>query len=312
MKPLQGVVPVVPTPFLPDESIDVSSLRRVVDWIAGRGLAGMCLPAYGSEFYKLSEAERDQVITVAVEVNNGRLPVVAQANHGSARVVIELAERYQALGVDIISFALPRQFATSSKELLDYCGTIASATPLPILIQDFNPGGPTIDSEFVATINGRHKNFRYVKLEAPMMVDTVVAIREQLEERVVVLEGWGGLYMLEGIAAGIGGIMPGAAIADLLDMVFTDAHSGDLTSAHELFGSLLPYINFSLQNFELFLQMEKRVLVRRGFIESPTVRSPSHILSSTESEHVDFLIAQLERTANMRSPSIEWIRTGAS
>ena len=97
MKPLQGVVPVVPTPFLPDESIDVGSLRRVVDWIAGRGLAGMCLPAYGSEFYKLSEAERDQVITVAVEVNNGRLPIVAQANHGSARVVIELAERYQAL-----------------------------------------------------------------------------------------------------------------------------------------------------------------------------------------------------------------------
>ena len=144
------------------------------------------------------------------------------------------------------------------------------------------------------------------------MVDTVTAIREQLGDRVVVLEGWGGLYMLEGIAAGIGGIMPGAAIADLLDRVFTDAHSGDPTSAYDLFGSLLPYINFSLQNFELFLQMEKRVLVRRGFIESPTVRSPSRTLSSTESEYVDFLIAQLERNANMKSPGIEWIGTGVS
>ena len=309
---LQGVVPVVPTPFFPDESIDVSSLHRVVDWIAGRGLGGMCLPAYGSEFYKLSEAERDQVITVAVEANNGRLPVVAQANHGSARVVVELAKRYQELGADVIPFALPRQFGISTKELLDYCGTIASATPLPILIQDFNPGGPTIDSEFVAALNRQHSNFRYVKLEDPMMVDTVTAIRDQLGDQVLVLEGWGGLYMLEGIAAGIDGIMPGAAIADLLDMVFADAHSGDPTRAHDLFGSLLPYINFSLQNFELFLRMEKRVLLRRGLIESPTVRSPSHTLSSTESEYVDFLIAQLERTANMRSPGIEWMGTGVS
>ena len=75
----------MPTPFSPDESIDTESLASVVDWIAGQELAGMCLPAYGSEFYKLTEAERDQVVGVAVEANGGRVPVVAQANHISSR-----------------------------------------------------------------------------------------------------------------------------------------------------------------------------------------------------------------------------------
>ena len=82
--------------------------------------------------------------------------------------------------------------------------------------------------------------------------------------------------MLEGIAAGIDGIMPGAAIADLHDTVLDAAVSQQPQRAHDLFGALLPYISFSLQDFELFLQIEKRVLVRRGLIASPTVRALSH------------------------------------
>jgi 4-hydroxy-tetrahydrodipicolinate synthase len=83
---IRGVVPVVPTPFHPDESIDFESFRKVVDWIAGSNLAGMCLPAYGSEFYKLSDIERDELVAAAIEVCDGRVPVIAQANHTSTRL----------------------------------------------------------------------------------------------------------------------------------------------------------------------------------------------------------------------------------
>ena len=67
--------------------------------------------------------------------------------------------------------------------------------------------------------------------------------------------------------------------------------------AHDLFGSLLPYISFSLQDFELFLQIEKRVLVRRGIIASPAVRALSRTPSEAMSAHIDFLIDQVERLA---------------
>ena len=294
---LRGVVPVVPTPFGPDESIDIESLASVVDWIAGRGLAGMCLPAYGSEFYKLTEAERDQVVAVAVEANTGRVPVLAQANHPSARIAADLARRYTDIGADVISFAIPRQFASSDADIIEYCAAVAAATPLPILIQDFNPGGPTMGAALVTEILERCDNFRFVKLEDPMMVDRLIAIRSAAAGRIGILEGWGGLYMLEGVSAGIDGIMPGAAIADLLDSVFAAAVSEQREQAHDLFGSLLPYIGFGLQDFELFLQIEKRTLARRGLIASPTVRALSRTPSGAVLARVDFLIDQVERLA---------------
>ena len=294
---LRGVVPVVPTPFRPDESIDIESLASVADWIAGRGLAGMCLPAYGSEFYKLTETERDQVVQVAVEANRGRVPVVAQANHVSSRVAAELARRYSDMGADVISFAIPRQFGSSDHDIIEYCAAVAAATPRPILIQDFNPGGPTIGAALVTEVLDRCDNFRFVKLEDPMMVDRLIAIRSATAGRVGILEGWGGLYMLEGVAAGIDGIMPGAAIADLLDLVFAAAASQQRERAHDLFGSLLPYISFGLQDFELFLQIEKRTLARRGLIASPTVRALSHTPSPAVLAYINFLIDQIERLA---------------
>ena len=294
---LRGVVPVVPTPFGPDESIDFESLASVVDWIAGRGLAGMCLPAYGSEFYKLAEAERDQVVRAAVEANGGRVPVVAQANHASSRIAADLARRYSEMGADVISFAIPRQFGSSQADIVEYCATVAAATPRPILIQDFNPGGPTMGEALASELHSRCGNFRFVKLEDPMMVDRLIAIRSATGGQVGILEGWGGLYMLEGLAAGIDGIMPGAAVADLLDSVFTAARSPSRARAHDLFGALMPYISFGLQDFELFLHIEKRTLARRGLIASPTVRALSHTPSPAVSAHIDFLIEQVGRLA---------------
>ena len=294
---IRGVVPVVPTPFNPDESIDFASLRHLVDWIAGQGLAGMCLPAYGSEFYKLSGAEREQVVSAAVEACGGRVPVAAQANHPSARAAAGLARRYDRMGADVISFAIPRQFAASDSDILDYCATVASATSRPVLVQDFNPSGPTMGADVIAALSARHENFRFVKLEEPMMLDKLIAIGSRVRGRVGILEGWGGLYMLEGVAVGIDGIMPGAAIADLLDVVFSAARSGERRRAHDLFGSLLPFINFALQDFELFLHAEKRTLVRRGLIESATVRSLTHTPSPAVLAHLDFLIKQILRIA---------------
>ena len=295
MKALAGIVPVIPTPFAEDESIDERSLRAVVDWVARTGLGGMCLPAYASEFYKLTEAERARVVAVAIETNDGRVPLVAQANHGSNRIARELARTYEGMGADLISFALPRQFATGESDLLRFAGAIADAVSVPVLIQDFNPGGASIGAEFIATLHRQHGNVRYVKLEEPLLVDKVVAIRERLGDAVGVLEGWGGYYMLEGILAGICGVMPGVAIADLLDAVFRARADGHGERAYRLFAAALPLIAFGLQNMELFLHVEKRLLVRRGLLSTAAVRSLTFTASPHLDAHIDYLSGQIMR-----------------
>ena len=292
---INGVVPVIPIPFHEDESIDEASLRRTVDFVAAQPMEAMCLPAYGSEFYKLSEAERERVIGLAIEVCAGRIPVITQANHGSSMIAAELARRYEAMGADLISFAIPRQFGTSDADLLRYCGRIADAVSCPILIQDFNPGGPTIGPEFIADLHRQHANFRYAKLEEPLIADKVVRIRDRVGDDVGILEGWGGYYMLEAIPAGVCGIMPGVPICDLLDRVYRARQGGEAERAYDLFGLLLPFINFTLQDFEPFLQVEKRLLMRRGLFAGAHCRSLTFSPSQAVRAHIDFLMTQMQR-----------------
>lgn len=290
---IQGIVPVIPLPFTEDESIDTPRLLAAVDFAARRQMAAVCLPAYGSEFYKLSEAERQEVVALAIEVCDGRIPVIAQANHPSAKIAAEVARRYEELGADVISFALPRQFGATETDLLDYCGKIAAAVSCPLLVQDFNPGGPTVSAEFIAAAAERFSNIAYFKLEEPMILDKLTKVRERIGDRVGILGGWGGFYMLESIAGGMCGFMPGLGVCDLLDRVFQAARNADRQTAYNLFGTVLPYIAFSLQDFELFLQLEKRLLVRRGLFVSPKCRALTRTLSPEVSRHADFLIDQV-------------------
>ncbi|MEA1952242.1 MAG: dihydrodipicolinate synthase family protein [Planctomycetota bacterium] len=292
---IDGVVPVLPVPFHKDESIDEKSLARLAEFTATHGAAAMCLPAYGSEFYKLTEAERERVIGIAIEANAGRIPVVTQANHGSAGVAAQLAKRYASIGADVISFAIPRMFATTDADVLRFCGTICDAVDVPILIQDFNPGGPTIDAEFIETLHRNHPNFSYAKLEEPLIIDKLARIRDRVGDSVGILEGWGGFYMLEAIPLGICGLMPGVPLLEILDRVYRAKKAGEDARAYDLYGSVLPFIAFTLQDFEIFLQVEKRLLVRRGLIAEHTLRGLTYSLSPECEAHVDFLCTQVMR-----------------
>jgi 4-hydroxy-tetrahydrodipicolinate synthase len=268
---LRGVVPVIPTPFRADESIDREGLAACIEFAVRCGVCAVCLPAYASEFYKLTDAERHQVVETAIRTAASRVAVMAQSNHPSARGAAELARRYANLGADLISFAIPRQFALPAADLLDYCRTICRAVQLPVLIQDFNPGGPTVGAEFARTLLEECPNFRYLKLEEPLLSGKVRAIREASGDRIGVLEGWGGMYLLDLIPAGICGLMPGLGAADLLQAIWELGVKGRLDEALDRFQVVLPQLVFSLQSMELFLCLEKRLLAARGVLDESSV-----------------------------------------
>ncbi len=273
---IDGIVPVIPTPFDENEAIDFASLERLVDFAIDSHAAAICLPAYGSEFYKLSDAERESLIPIAVKRAGGRIPVIAQANHDSAKIAAQTARRFASLGADVIGVALPRRFPATDLDLLRYCGQIASAVSVPLLIQDFNPGGPTISADFLLQLHRQHANVKYVKLEEPLVAAKLRAVHDCVGEAVGMFTGWGGLYLIDGLSMGGCGAMPGTALCDLFARVWREEKEN--RAGGTLFANLLPYITFSLQTFELLLAMEKRVLVRRGIISSDIRRNVTRTL----------------------------------
>ena len=289
-KNIKGIVPVLPTPFLPDESIDLHSLKRIVRFCVKQGFSAICLPAYASEFYKLALEERYQVVTTAVQAAEGQIQVIAQSNHYSGSLAAEIAVQNEKLGADVISVAVPRMFEIGDTDVFGFLSGFLGSTSLPVLVQDFNPGGPTIDARTAKRLSEEHPNFRYLKLEQPLMAPKVVGILEATDGAVQVLEGWGGMYLLEGIEAGICGAMPALGVADILQQTFDLAVAGDLTAAIGRFERILPYLVFSLQNMELLLQMEKKLLVRRSLLRHDTVRPATLTPDEHTARYVEFLI----------------------
>ena len=80
---MQGIVPILVTPFDDRERVDEDSLRALVEFNVSAGVHGLGI-ALGSEILKLTDAERAQVISVVVDQARGRVPIVvntgAQAN----------------------------------------------------------------------------------------------------------------------------------------------------------------------------------------------------------------------------------------
>jgi 4-hydroxy-tetrahydrodipicolinate synthase len=295
---LEGIIPVVPTPFRAEtEEVDLGALAGLVEYAATLDVPAICLPAYAGEFYKLSEAERFEVVGAAVRASAGRVPVVAQSNHPSGRVAADIARRNADLGADLISFAVPRLFGLPADDLLAYCGEVCRAVALPVLLQDFNPGGPTVDAAFCARLRDACPNFRYVKLEEPLMGSKAEAIRRATDDEIGVLEGWGGMYLLDLIPYGIRGCIPGLGVADVLARVWRLSRAGEAEAALDLFEAVLPQIVFSLQSMELFLHVEKRLLVERGVLRDPTVRRSSYTPDARVLAHGDVLNRRVLRAA---------------
>ena len=294
MNTISGVVPIVPTPFVPgSEDIDTAALRRLVDFAVDAEAAAICLPAYGSEFYKLTDQERLDVVEVAVDQAGGRLPVMAQCNHGSAQGAAALARRNTEVGAEVVSFALPRQFPLTDGDQFDYARAVCDAVSAPVLIQDWNPSGSSVGAEFCAKLAAVCPNFRYIKLEEPRMGPKVRAIIEATDGRVDVFEGWGGLYMLELVPTGIVGIMPGLALTDRLVHAWRLAVAGEAAQALAAFEPLVPWLTFGLSDMEFFNALEKRLLVALGLLDHATLRNPTVTIDADSLAYADFLIARL-------------------
>jgi dihydrodipicolinate synthase/N-acetylneuraminate lyase len=305
---IQGIVPIVPTPFNAEEQIDWDELRNLIDFACAAGASAICLPAYASEFYKLSEDERSRLVVEAVSHARGRVPVIGQVNYPSGIHAAKWAAHLQECGASGICVAVPRMFPVPERDLFRYFDRILKALEVTLVVQDFNPGGPSLSTRFIRDLHRGHPQFRYIKLEEPLMASKVSAILEETGGGVGIVEGWGGMYMIELVPAGICGVMPSLGLADILGLVFRLLRESKRDEACDIFQVVLPQITYGLQNMEFYHHAEKRLLRARGILGSVKVRELSMELSGREREQIDLLnsrvVSLLDRLNLPRSPGL--------
>ena len=298
-KELFGVVPIIPTPFTEKEEIDEDALRRLIDFAVAAGVEAACLPAYASEFYKLTDGEKLRVVKIAIEHSGGRIQIIAQSNHPSLKVAIKLAQANVEAGADIISLAVPRIFSLPENSLKEYLTAFMQSVPdTPVLIQDFNPSGQSISVRLIKELMDEDSNFKYLKLEEPLGAPKFQDIIKTTKGKVGLLEGWGGLYMMELISIGITGVMPGLAVSDILQKVFMLRKNGENEKAFNLFEKVMPQIFFSLQNMELFHYIEKELLIARGVLTNSVARKATYTPDASTKAYIKELNDRVVRLVN--------------
>jgi 4-hydroxy-tetrahydrodipicolinate synthase len=123
------------TPLSADETVDESSLRRLVDFLVLAGVHGIWSMGTTGEFPALPEAERARGVAATVEQVAGRVPVIANIGDSSTTLALRHARHAVEAGADALALTPPHYYPHSMDEMLTHFRALKEAYPgLPLLI----------------------------------------------------------------------------------------------------------------------------------------------------------------------------------
>ena len=134
---LRGCIPANILPLNEDYSIDQTSYRRHIDWLASqRGIGGITCNGHAAEVSALSPEERRRAVALAVEAAAGRAPVICGIYAENYLQAIPLARDAQAEGADGLLIFPPNALVFGGKPemAIRHFAEIASASPLPMVV----------------------------------------------------------------------------------------------------------------------------------------------------------------------------------
>src|SRR5262245_598766 len=148
---LVGVWNIVPTPFHPDEELDLESLRKLTDFVIARGVDGMTILGVLGEGAKLSDAERAAVVSTTLERAGARMPVCVAVSAGSTHIAESHAKVARAGGAHSVMLSAPPLSRPNDEAVRRHYLRVAEAVPeLPVVIQDLPTLGVWMSPELIA------------------------------------------------------------------------------------------------------------------------------------------------------------------
>lgn len=278
MNKLHGVIPILATPFTSDGSeIDYEDLRRMIDFVIGEGVHGVAFPGVASEYYKLSDQERERMIEVMIEQTAGRVPVIVNIIRQSSELAVKDAKWAEAAGADAIMLIPPYFMSPSSADVKHHIQVVAEQTDLPIIIQyapEVTGAGIPIDT--FLEFSRKRQGPVYIKAESIPPGNLIGALIEQTEGKMGVFIGNSGRQMIDTLHRGAQGIMPGCSMVKVYLDIYNEFVSGSREKAIAMFEKLLPIINLCSQSASTLITYEKIILQRLGIIKSAYCRTPAY------------------------------------
>lgn len=137
----QGSLVAIVTPMQPDGSLDLPALRKLIDWHIAEGTDGIVIVGTTGESPTVNLDEHCELIRIAVEHANKRVPVIAGTGANSTQEAIELTQHAKALGADACLLVAPYYNKPSQEGLCQHFATVANTVDIPQIL--YNVPGRT-------------------------------------------------------------------------------------------------------------------------------------------------------------------------
>lgn len=273
MPGLEGIVPILLTPFTDDFAIDHEALAREVEATLEAGVHGIGI-AIGSEIFKLTPEERRATLATVVARVAGRVPVVMNTSAPGTAVAVQLAVEAAEGGATRLMIWPPDFFPTGPDAVIAHLSAIAQASGLPIVLQDV-PQSP-IPAALALRIRDAVPLVDTIKVETQPTVGQVAKMTDALDGGLTVLGGAGGGTLVEEFRRGGRGTMPFASQARDFMAAWTCLGQGDEAGAEAIIEQrILPVSRFGFQSGDMFYHVHKAILMRRGVFPNARVRPPT-------------------------------------
>ena len=138
-KQIQGVIVPMLTPLNPDETVDVPSLRSLVNYLIDNGVHGIWASGTTGEFANLPDSERVRSMEAVVDEVAGRVPVIGNISSVSTQMSVTLAQEVSELGMDGIALTPPYYYPDSQDELMDHYRYTRDSVGVPLWVYNIPP-----------------------------------------------------------------------------------------------------------------------------------------------------------------------------
>jgi 4-hydroxy-tetrahydrodipicolinate synthase len=151
------------TPMLPNGSVDVISLRRLVEFHIDNGTHGIVAVGTTGESSTLPFKEHIDVVKLIIEFVDKKIPVMAGSGANSTSEAIFLSELMCGLGLDGFLSVVPYYNKPQQAGMVAHFNAIADATDIPLML--YNVPGRTVADMLPETVAelSKHKNIVGIK-----------------------------------------------------------------------------------------------------------------------------------------------------
>ncbi len=298
-QPLRGILPVAPTPFHEDGTVDEDGMRRVLDCLIDQGVDAICILANYSEQFLISDEERATLMRISLEHVAGRVPVIVTVSHFYTGIVVERAKAAQSMGASMVMMMPPYHgvgLVPAEAGIMEHFQAVSDAITIPIMVQDAPLSGVSLPVPTLVKMAREIENVSYFKIETPFAADKLAALIEAGGDDIVgPYDGEEAVTLLADLDAGCTGTMTSGLQCEHIGVIIRSYLDGDKDAALAQWQKCLPLINH--ENRQCGLRACKTVMKEGGVIGSDHVRHPLKPMSERTKTRLLQLASDLDLIA---------------